>query len=72
MPKVAVFHYLAKGRNDCVSTFRIPNAKKPSLAVLPDRGMQQREDIAHALGHDPRDQLVSLGLIGKSNCPGCG
>ena len=28
------------------------------LAVLADRGMQQREHIAHAgFGHDPRDQL---------------
>ncbi|MEO6779987.1 MAG: hypothetical protein ABI407_03065 [Bradyrhizobium sp.] len=29
----------------------------PLLAVLADRAMQQCEDIAHALGHDPRDQL---------------
>ena len=27
------------------------------LAMLADRAVQQREDVAHAFGHDPRDQL---------------
>jgi hypothetical protein len=27
------------------------------LAVFPDRAVQQREDIAPALRHDPRNQL---------------
>jgi len=41
------------------------------LAVLADGGMQQREDVAHALGHDPRNQLDAH-LRGRKHLRDCG